>query len=41
MEKFEYSDLELEISYFDSVDIVTDSVDDIPVSETDMGEWFQ
>ena len=41
MDKKEYLDLEMRIAPFDVSDVVTDSVDEIPVTETDMGEWFQ
>lgn len=42
MNEREYLGLELEITPFDLEDVVTGSVDDIPVdSESDMGEWFQ
>ena len=38
----EYLDLELRIVYFDTLDVVAGSLDEIPVdSESDMGEWFQ
>ena len=41
MDEREYLDLELRITRFDVEDVVTDSVDDIPVdSDSDMGEWF-
>ena len=42
MNERKYLDLELEIKPFDIEDVVSASVDDIPVdSESDMGEWFQ
>ena len=41
MNERDYLDLEMSIAYFDASDVVTESVDEIPVTETDMGEWFQ
>ena len=41
MNEREYLELELRITRFDVEDVVTASIDDIPVdSGSDMGEWF-
>ena len=41
MDEREYLELELRITRFDVEDVVTGSVEDIPVdSDSDMGEWF-